>query len=410
MRLGTANTYDKALQNIFTRQSELASQQEKLTSGKNINRLSDDPLGAAQAERALTRLSRVASDQRALGAQSGAITLAESTLGEASNLMQSLRELTVSAGNATLSVSDRNTVAQQMISLRDQLLTLANHTDANGIPLFGGLGSPSVPFQETATGVTVNGIAEQRVSFSGNAGQKTSTDVAVPGTMNGAAIWMDIRSGNGTSDVTVASVAGSTLSANMGKVTDPTLVSGMSFQVAFTLDTTTTPASTTYTVTDNKTPTPTVIPAKPYIAGQAIQFDGQSFVANGVPANGDIINVTPSTTTNVFKILDDAIVGIKDGNTIVANAAVAKGLLQIDGAMSRISSARGEAGEWLNRADNIAGAQDRRTLQLTTDKSRFEDLDMVKGISDYQKVQTGYQAALQSYAQVQKLSLFNYIS
>jgi flagellar hook-associated protein 3 FlgL len=77
---------------------------------------------------------------------------------------------------------------------------------------------------------------------------------------------------------------------------------------------------------------------------------------------------------------------------------------------SRISSARGEAGEWLNRADNIAGAQDRRTLQLTTDKSRFEDLDMVKGISDYQKVQTGYQAALQSYAQVQKLSLFNYIS
>jgi len=35
---------------------------------------------------------------------------------------------------------------------------------------------------------------------------------------------------------------------------------------------------------------------------------------------------------------------------------------------------------------------------------------MVTGISDFQKMQTGYQAALQSYAQVQKLSLFNYIS
>ncbi|MEN9467914.1 MAG: hypothetical protein RL081_1915, partial [Pseudomonadota bacterium] len=42
--------------------------------------------------------------------------------------------------------------------------------------------------------------------------------------------------------------------------------------------------------------------------------------------------------------------------------------------------------------------------------SRAEDLDMIKGVADFQNQQTGYQAALQSYAQVQKLSLFNYIS
>jgi flagellar hook-associated protein 3 FlgL len=35
---------------------------------------------------------------------------------------------------------------------------------------------------------------------------------------------------------------------------------------------------------------------------------------------------------------------------------------------------------------------------------------MIKGISEFQNAQVGYQAALQSYAQVQKLSLFNYIS
>ena len=35
---------------------------------------------------------------------------------------------------------------------------------------------------------------------------------------------------------------------------------------------------------------------------------------------------------------------------------------------------------------------------------------MVKGSSDFQKLQTGYQAALQPDAQVQKLSLFNFIS
>jgi flagellar hook-associated protein 3 FlgL len=35
---------------------------------------------------------------------------------------------------------------------------------------------------------------------------------------------------------------------------------------------------------------------------------------------------------------------------------------------------------------------------------------MIQAVSDFQRQQTGYSAALQSYAQIQKLSLFNYIS
>ena len=35
---------------------------------------------------------------------------------------------------------------------------------------------------------------------------------------------------------------------------------------------------------------------------------------------------------------------------------------------------------------------------------------MVKGLSDFNLTQTSYQAALQSYAQIQKLSLFNFIN
>ncbi|MBP7545398.1 MAG: flagellar hook-associated protein 3, partial [Acidovorax sp.] len=64
----------------------------------------------------------------------------------------------------------------------------------------------------------------------------------------------------------------------------------------------------------------------------------------------------------------------------------------------------------LNRADRITGDQTNRTIQLEGDRSRAEDLDMVKGISDFQNAQVGYEAALKSYAQVQRLTLFNYIS
>ena len=315
MRLGSANTFDKALQNIYTRQSDLAGQQEKLTSGKNINRPSDDPTGASQAERALTRISRIATDQRALAVQNNAITMAESTLTEAMNVAQSLRELVVNAGSGTLTASDRGTIAMQMQSLREQLFNAANRKDTNNIPLFGGLGSALTPFVDTpATAPTTGSV----VSFNGTSGQTASTETTVPGAMDGQAIWMSIP--------------------------DPT--------------------STT----------------------------------------------TPSTPTNFFKVVDDAIAGIANGGSSTAiSTTVTTALTQIDAGMSRLESARGQAGAWLKRVDNITSTQDGRTLQLTADKSRVEDLNLVTGYSEFQKMNTGYQAALQSYAQIQKLSLFNYI-
>ena len=44
------------------------------------------------------------------------------------------------------------------------------------------------------------------------------------------------------------------------------------------------------------------------------------------------------------------------------------------------------------------------------ERSRLEDLDLVKGISDFQNQQTGLQAAMAAYSQVQKLSLFQYVT
>ena len=309
MRLGSANSYDNSLKNIALRQADLSSQQEKLTSGKKINRPSDDPTGASQAERSLTRMARIATDQRALEVQSSAITLAESALGDATSLVQGLRDLVVSAGNGTYTATDRATIARQMQGLRDQLFTIANRTDANNKPLFGGLGSDAIPFSETAGGVVFNGLP----------GQASSTDTTVPGVMDGQAIWMSVA-------------------------TDP-----------------------------------------------------------GNPA---------STKTNLFKLLDDAITGIKSttatGTAISQTVSLA--LSQIDDGLDQIQSARGQAGAWLNQVDSISSTQQGRILSLAAEKSRAEDIDMVTGISDFQKMQTGYQAALQSYAQVQKLSLFNYIS
>ena len=84
-------------------------------------------------------------------------------------------------------------------------------------------------------------------------------------------------------------------------------------------------------------------------------------------------------------------------------------MTRIDAGMEQLMRSRGIAGDLLNRADRISDAQEARSVQLSADRSRAEDLDMIQGISDFQSAQTGYQAALQSYAKVQQLSLFNFI-
>lgn len=401
MRLSSANAYDNALQNIYARQSELAGQQEKLTSGKNVNRVSDDPTDAAQAERALTRLARIASDNRALEVQRSAITLAESTLGDATSVVQRLRELTLSAGNGAYSTSDRSSIAKEMTGLREQLFAIANSRDSNGTPLFGGLGSASAPFSDTASGVSFNGVA----------GQQAGTDLGLPTAMDGQAVWMSVRSGNGSFNLATGSSNTGNLWTNIGQVLNPTALTGHDYSVTFTVA----PGvggATTFSVLDNTTANPALPSNQPYVPGQAITFDGLSLVANGTPANGDAVLVSPSSTTNMFKVIDDAIAAIGDSTATSSQRAQATGLAltQIDTGMNQLQAARSQAGQWLNRADTIQSAQEGRTVQLQADRSRVEDLDMVKGISDFTRIQTGYQAALQSYAQVQKLSLFNFIS
>ena len=396
MRTGTANTYNNALQQLFQRQSELAAQQEKLTSGNRVNRARDDPQAAALAERAMVKISRVETDQRALEVQRGAISTAETTLGDATELVRSVRELVIQSGNAGNLPADRSVLAKKMSDLRDQLLTLANRSDSNGVPLFGGLGSSSAPFADIPAGVQYQAIP----------GQRSTTTTGLPGAMNGQAIWMDVKSGNGSFEVGLNVANNGAAWTDAGTVTAPGALTGNNYSVNFSVVN----GLTTYDVV-NTTTSVTVATGQPYTDGAPVQFDGMSIIVHGQPANGDAVSVAPSAQTNIFKVLDDAVRGVDNqpgGNQMSQTVALA--LKQIDTGLDKLQAARSQAGVWLNRGDSISSAQEARTIGLKADKSRAIELDMVKGISDFKLLDTGYQAALQSYAQIQKLSLFNFIN
>jgi len=411
-RLATANTYDNALRNITQRQSSLSSLQENLTSGKRVVRASDDPSAAAQAERALTRMSRIVTDQRALASQANSIAMAESTLGDVTNALQSFRELVVSAGNGTFTQKDRQTVALQLQGLRDQIFNLSNQKDTNGQPLFSALGSALAPFVGPAT-------TSPDYQFNGLPGQTASQEVAIPFALDGDSAFMLQVARDGAYNITTSgpSAIGSTpLRVNVALTNPP--VNDSTYKISITsvapgtLPNTSTAVYTLETTTSGPTPVTTLqagLTVTDYPTGTLdIPVPGRIVTIAGTPVAGDTATLKPSVS--IFSVMDQAIrdIGSATSNA-AASQAVGQALGNLDISASRVSAVRGLAGELLNRADRIGANQDKRSIQLEADRSRAEDIDMVKGISDFQNQQTGHQAALQSYAQMQKLSLFNYI-
>ena len=410
IRLGSANAYDTALSNIMSRQSSLSSLQENLTSGKKVVRASDDPTGAAQAERAITRLARIETDQRALESQRNSIAQAESTLADVGEALQNFRELAVSAGNASHTAQERSAIAAQLTGYRDQVFALANRKDTNGLPLFSALGSALAPFVGPQT-------LPQDYTFAGQPGQVASNEVAIPYALDGDRAFMHLPARDGVFNATLVPAAPAHQIGTTGVVlTDPALVSGSAYSISISsVDTTTVPGTTTvsYDIAENPNVTGPFSGSASYPSNSTANIavtaiPGLTVNITGKPVFGDIIKLDPRPS--IFSVLDDAIRDI--GNAVDGNAAtqaVGQALHNLDIGMSRISSARGQAGDLLNRADRISSNQEKRSIQVEGDRSRAEDLDMIKGVSDFQNQQTGYQAALQSYAQVQKLSLFNYL-
>jgi len=66
-------------------------------------------------------------------------------------------------------------------------------------------------------------------------------------------------------------------------------------------------------------------------------------------------------------------------------------------------------GAQLSELNTYGTVNSDQTLQDQTQMSSIVDLNYAQGASQLSQQQTQYQAALQSYASISKLSLFNYI-
>jgi len=398
MRIATANAFDTSVENLQKRQAKLADAQDRLTSGKRVLHASDDPTAAARAERALATKARSDASQRALEASRNAMTLAESALGDAGDLLHQVREALVQAGNGSYSDAQRASLAEKIAGLRAQLFSVANRGDGAGGYLFGGQGSSQPPFLDTPGGV----------QFQGAGGQiHVAMSEQLPLTLDGNDAWLQAATGNGVFETRAGAANTGAAWVDGGRVTDPAAITGSTYTLQFTVAPN---AATTFTVLRDGNPT--ALTNVTYQPGTAIQIDGMAFTIEGRPANGDQFQTVPSTRSlNLFEVLDQAVAELKTPlrSSGQVSQTISRSLRDVDQASSALISLRAKVGEVLNLSDGAENRIADLKLYAESERSNAEDLDMVQAISDFQNKQSGYDAALKTYAMVQKMSLFEYI-
>lgn len=412
MRISTGTLYDTNVMLLNQQQVNISLLQQQIATGRRIYTPADDPTAAARAievGQSDAMNTQYASNRTAV---ISALSIEDATLQNVGNLYQSMRSVITAAGNLVLSDAERQAMASDLQGQLSELIGLANSTDGAGTYLFSGFQGTTKPFVDAAGGVQYLGDDGQRNVQVSPSRQLSSAD-------SGADIFMRIKNGNG---VTVAQPAATNTGsgvANSGQVTNPGLLTGASYQIAFSVAA----GVTSYTVTNMTAVPPTqVLPAPPaaggvpYVSGQAISFDGIQMDIKGSPANGDTFTVAPSSNQSVFETLGNLITALRQpvSSGVPSSAAnvsqnVAEALNGLDNALNRSLTVRASVGSRMNELDALQVTGDSLSLQFQQQLSQLQDLDYNKALSDLSRQQLALQAAQKSFVQVMGLSLFSYM-
>jgi flagellar hook-associated protein 3 FlgL len=401
MRVSTYAFYRSGEMSLMQRQRDLLETQAQISSGKRINAPSDDPVGAADAAGTRSAISQFDQFKNNQDRASYLLNLGESALGSIVDAAQTIKEKLIAAGNGSYSNAERKALATDLQGLLAQLVGVANSSDGAGGYLFAGSREATAPFTQSGLAVTYNGDATvQRLEVSTNRLQQVK--------QAGDDLFLKLRPGNGTFTTAAAATNTGTAVVDPGAVTDPSLLTGSNYSIGFSSS----GGVTTYQVV--RASDSAVVASGTYTAPAAIDFDGQHVTITGTPANGDTFQVAPAGYQSIFDTVGAAVQLLSKGVNNSAEMAQLQSTLSglgasVDQMLDHLSLKRAEFGSALSELDGYAQLNDDRQLQYKTRLSAVEDLDLAEATTELSRRQMTFQAAIQSYSTISKLSLFNYL-
>jgi flagellar hook-associated protein 3 FlgL len=394
-RIATSTFQNDSVSQMDALQAALAATQQQLSTGLKVQNAADNPTGMTTVNQLNTEIS--ASTQYVTNSNTAQtnLQLEEQAMSDATNVMQNVNTLAVQANNSALTAAQRGNIATALQQDLNQLVAIGNRTDSSGAYLFGGIANTSSPFSQSNNNVTYNGSTQvNQVEISQN--QSISTGDS------GYTAFMNVPTGNGTFVTSAASTNTGSASISAGQVTAPNQYVNDNYSISFT-------DPTDYTVTD--TTTGTTVTSGTYTDGSTISFNGAQVTISGTPAAGDTFSVAPAGTTSAFSAISNLISTLQ--STTLNNGQLATqigaSIQQVQNTITSFSNVSASAGARLNAITVAQSTAGTNQTNMKTNVSSITDVDYAAATTALSSEELALQAAQESYASLEKLSLFQYL-
>ncbi|PXX91675.1 flagellar hook-associated protein 3 [Marinobacter vulgaris] len=404
IRISSQQIFSGGINRLQDLNSSLNQTQEQISTGKRVNKPSDDPVAAARILKLDQELSRIETYQRNAGLAENRLQQEESALASSVDIIQRVRELTVQAGNGSLSANDRQSISSEIKERLGQLANVANTRDASGEYIFSGFQGSTAAFGKDASGSWV---------YQGDEGQRVleiDDGVTVPISDHGKGIFESVASTpTFSAEVAPGDTSGASISSAM-------VVNQEAFDAFYNGNKEDLVVNIINGTPDDEyqiqTPAGATLATGTYEDSQPIQFNGIQFeISDGVPGSGFVLKT--SEKQSVFSTMETLVNGLDnidksspEGQTAYDDL-IATSLQNLDNAQESILQKQTELGGRLNAVESTSSFLEDSSVYSKEIRSELQDVDYAEAISNLSFQSFVLQAAQQSFAQVSKLSLFD---
>jgi flagellar hook-associated protein 3 FlgL len=178
------------LAQLALQRTRLARTQEQASTGRRLNRPSDDPVDYRSALRLKDSLSQTGKYLRSIDLARTRLGASENAIATSTDLVSTAKATAIQAGNSTNGPTAMAALRVQVEQLFSQLLDASNTRAPGGGYVFSGVASDTVAF--TQAGTFVSGSAPPTVAFTGldsAVSVEIDQDVSIDVTRSGAQVF-----------------------------------------------------------------------------------------------------------------------------------------------------------------------------------------------------------------------------
>jgi len=351
---------------------DLSVRLERLSSGLRINRAADDAAGLSGREGMRAEISGL--KMNVLNAEQGSnlMQVAEGSLNEINAMLIRMRELAVQSASSTVNDVNRESIQAEYSQITQEIDRVSLTTTYNDTVLLTGYGNNIDTASTALTASATNGVTNVKISGA-STGTYTFEDAS--------ATDSEVTLGNGVVSQTI----------NIGQILDGSAVA----------------TGTTVVANFDR------MGIQVTLAGDGVTNAAGSFVDGELAGDTIIVN---SGTGGSFQVgpydginnrLEITIEDMRaSGNLLNLNTTSVATLTssrtsitQIDQAITKVSSQRGDLGAWMNRLSFTISFTENEIENIQSSEAAISDADIASEVSAFTRAQVLSQAATAMLAQ-----------